>query len=151
MPYLLDGNNLIASERRARTPGEDDRSAFEIELAERLRGTRSSVRVFYDGPPEQTRTLGSLTIRRPGGSADEAILREISAAADARGMTVVTADRDLARRCRDAGAKTLDPGRFWDRFGKGDTAGRTGPEKSEVRVDVEEWMKYFSDPENKEP
>lgn len=149
MPYVLDGNNLIGSERRARTPGEEDRSAFESELAARLRGMRSSVRIFYDGPPERTRSLGSLTIRRPGGSADDAILREISAAADAREITVVTADRDLARRCRDAGAKTLDPAQFWERFGKGDAGRRTGPQKTEARVDVEEWMKFFSDPENR--
>lgn len=151
MPYVLDGNNLIGSERRARTPGEDDRSALESELAGRLRGMRSSVRIFYDGPPERTRTLGSLTIRRPGGSADDAILRDVAAAADAREITVVTGDRDLARRCRDAGAKTLEPAQFWERFGKGSGAPGTPPQKADARVDVEDWMKYFSDPENRKP
>ena len=118
MPYFLDGNNLIGSERRARTPGEEDRSALEGELAARLRGMRSSVTVFYDGPPARTRSLGSLTIRQPGGSADDAMLREIGAARDPGQITVVTADRGLARRSQDAGAKSLTPADFWERFGK---------------------------------
>ncbi len=110
---------------------------------------RSSVTVFYDGPPGRTRSLGSLTIRQPGGSADDAMLRDIGASRDPGQITVVTADRGLARASEDAGAKSLSPGEFWDRFGKraATPGGAKGPEAP--RVDVQEWMDYFSNPENK--
>ncbi len=148
MPYFLDGNNLIGAERHARTPAEADRAALEGELAARLRGMRSSVTLFYDGPPDRTRSLGSLTIRQPGGSADEAMLREIGKARDAGQITVVTADRGLARRSQDAGAKSLTPADFWNSFGK-TSKPHSVAAKAEVKVNVDEWIEYFSNPDNK--
>ncbi|MEO8191874.1 MAG: NYN domain-containing protein [Acidobacteriota bacterium] len=148
MPYFLDGNNVIGAERHTRTPGEEDRSALEAELAGRLRGMRSSVTLFYDGPPSRTRSLGSLTIRQPGGSADEAMLREIGKAGDAGQITVVTADRGLARQSRDAGAKSVTPADFWDSFGKTPKP-HAGPSKPEAKVNVDEWIEYFSNPDNR--
>lgn len=108
---------------------------------------RSSVTVFYDGPPGRTRSLGSLTIRQPGGSADDAMLREIGKARDPGQITVVTADRGLARRSQDAGAKSLTPTDFWDRFGKGFNV--RGAASTDPKVNVDEWLDYFSNPDNK--
>lgn len=108
---------------------------------------RSSVTVFYDGPPGRTRSLGSLTIRQPGGSADDAMLREIEKARDPGQITVVTADRGLARRSQDAGAKSLTPADFWDRFGKGSRV--RGTASTDPKVNVDEWLDYFSNPDNK--
>jgi hypothetical protein len=146
MPYFLDGNNLIGHARRTARPGEEDRSAFLAELAGRLRSTRSTVRVFFDGEGKAA-SFGSLTISGAGGSADEAILRDLRKAADARQVTVVTADRDLARRARETGAKTMSPADFWKAFG---AAARNDSRKPEVRVDVDEWLDYFADPKNRE-
>ncbi|HYK41935.1 MAG TPA: NYN domain-containing protein, partial [Thermoanaerobaculia bacterium] len=116
MPYFLDGNNLIGIERRTARPGEEDRAALLSELSARLRGNRSTVRVFFDGEGRAA-TLGNLSVSGAGGSADEAILRDVERASDPRQVTVVTADRELARRCRELGAKTLAPSDFWSRFG----------------------------------
>jgi predicted RNA-binding protein with PIN domain len=144
MPYYLDGNNLIGLARRTARPGEDDRAALLSELAERLRGNRSSVRVFFDGEGRAA-SLGSLTVSGTGGSADEAIVREIGKAADPRQITVVTGDRALARRCRDLGARTMAPADFWSRF-----AGPAAPEQAKPgKVDVDEWLDYFADPKNR--
>ncbi|HEY6052188.1 MAG TPA: NYN domain-containing protein [Thermoanaerobaculia bacterium] len=144
MPYYLDGNNLIGIARRTARPGEDDRTALLSELSARLRGNRSSVRVFFDGDGRSA-ALGALTVSGAGGSADEAILREIGRASDARQITVVTADRELARRSRDAGAKTMAPADFWNRFG-GSAAAEPG---KPGKVDVDEWLDYFADPKNR--
>jgi len=144
MPYYLDGNNLIARARRTARPGEDDRAALLSGLAARLRGNRSSVRVFFDGEGRAA-SLGPLTVSGTGGSADEAIVREIGKSADPRQITVVTGDRELARRSRDLGAKTMAPGDFWSRFG--DSA---APEQGKPgKVDVDEWLDYFADPKNR--
>lgn len=146
MPYYLDGNNLIGLALGAARPAEGDRQALVQELADRLRVTRSLVRVFFDGPGRATTSLGRLTVRQAGGSADEAILREVSAARDPGQITVVTADRELCRRSQEAGARTQTPAQFWARFGTGATA----PSKPDAtRVDVDEWIDYFSDPDNR--
>ena len=143
MPYFLDGNNLIGLARGAKRPGEDDRAALLSELSARLRTTRASVRVFFDGEGRST-SMGTLTVSGAGGSADEAIVRELTASKDPRQITVVTADQTLARRCRDLGAKTLSPSDFWRRFG---AAVESGP--GPARVDVDEWLAFFADPRNR--
>lgn len=147
MPYFLDGNNLIGLARKTDRPAEEDRSALLAELSERLRSTRSSVRVFFDGGADRGVSLGNLTVHRSAGSADDAILRELVAAKDPAQVTVVTADRDLSRRVRDAGGKTMAPPDFWNRFGKPDSVRSRAPD--EGRVNVDEWLDYFSDPKNR--
>jgi len=143
VPYLLDGNNLIG---RARA-GDGDRDALVREIADRLRATRARATVFFDGPAAQTATLGSLSVRSCGGSADEAIAREVERAASPSQLIVVTADRELARRVRDAGAKALAPADFWSRFGRG---GPARPRDDAGAVDVEDWMRYFADEANRD-
>jgi hypothetical protein len=153
MPYLLDGNNLIGSVRRTARPTEQDRDALIAEVAGRLRRTRARATLFFDGPAgERGRALGSLSIRIPArGSADDAILREIAAAASPRECVVVTADRDLARRSRDAGARIASPEEFFARFGAASARDGPGEETAPTMKgeSVEEWMRYFEDPKNR--
>ena len=144
MPYFLDGNNLIGRARRTARPTEADRSALVAEVAERLRRSKASAVLFFDGAGERTSTLGSLSIRAAGGSADEAILREIERSRAPGEIVVITADRDLSRRARDFGAKHTSPEDFWRRVGTGG-----GQAQKETAVDVEDWMKYFEDEGNR--
>jgi predicted RNA-binding protein with PIN domain len=147
MPYFLDGNNLIGKARGSRRPSEDDRQALVSEVSERLRRTRARAVLFFDGPGGRGTSLGSLSIREAGaGGADEAILREIGRARAPGEIIVVTEDRDLSRRVRDAGAMTLSPDEFWRRFGTGQESSR----RDDAKVDVEDWMKYFEDEKNRE-
>ncbi|HTD52638.1 MAG TPA: NYN domain-containing protein [Thermoanaerobaculia bacterium] len=144
MPYFLDGNNLIGRARRTSMPTEADRAALVTEVAERLRRSRASAVLFFDGAGERSSTLGSLSIRAAGGSADEAILREIARSRAPAEIVVVTADRDLSRRARDLGAKASSPEDFWRRVGTGG-----GQAQKETTIDVEDWMKYFEDEGNR--
>lgn len=148
MPYYLDGNNLIGHARKQSRPGEEDRALLVAELCDRLRRTRATAVLFFDGPaPVGARTLGSLAIRSSGArSADALILGEIARAPSPGEIVLVTADRDLSRRARDAGARTVAPEAFWAQFGK------TPPDRPEDRtpVDVEEWLRYFGDDGNRE-
>jgi hypothetical protein len=149
MPYLLDGNNLIGLFRKTSRPSPEDRQALVAELAERLRRTRARAILFFDGPAgDRGSSMGALVIRpSSGGSADDAILREIGKARSPGEMTVVTADRGLARRARDAGAAVSTPEEFFDRFGRGEA---TQASKTEAgNVDVEGWTKYFEDEGNR--
>jgi len=148
MPYFLDGNNLIGKALGSRRPSEDDRQALISEVSERLRRTRARAVLFFDGPGDRRTSLGSLSIREAGtGGADEAILREVGRALAPGEITVVTEDRGLTRRVRDAGAATLSPDEFWSRFGTGREPSRRD---DAAKVDVEDWLKYFDDEKNRE-
>jgi predicted RNA-binding protein with PIN domain len=144
MPYFLDGNNLIGRARRISRPTEADRAALVAEVAERLRRSKASAVLFFDGKGERNSTLGSLSIRAAGGSADEAILRGIERSRAPGEVVVVTADRDLSRRARDLGAKATSPDEFWRRVGAGG-----GSDQKETAIDVDDWMKYFEDEGNR--
>ena len=147
MPYILDGDNLVGTARRRRAEGED-RDALVAEISDRLRKTRAKIVLFFDGTGNAL-SLGNLAVRFAGAtSADDAILREISRAPRPRETTVVTADRDLARRARDAGAVAVSPQDFWKRFGSVEAPSARVPE--ETRVNVEEWLEWFSDETNRD-
>lgn len=142
MPYFLDGNNLIGRSR----PTEEDRSALIGEIAERLRRTRARAVLFFDGTRRRETSLGTLTVREGfGPSADEDILTQVTRTRAASEITVVTADRALAGRVRDAGARSTTPPEFWSRFGKASPQ----QEKGTGPVDLEDWMKYFEDEKNR--
>lgn len=147
MPYFLDGNNLIGRGRGSSRPTEEERAALISEIAERLRKTKARVVVFFDGPQERTVTLGSLSIRHAAGAtADDVILGEIERARAPREIVLVSEDRDLLRRARHLGAKTLTITEFWSRVGTREDR----PERSPAgQIDVDEWMRYFSDRRNK--
>jgi predicted RNA-binding protein with PIN domain len=141
VPYLLDGDNLVGTARR-RPGGSEDRDALVSEIAERLRRTRASVVLFFDGAGRSL-SLGHLSVRFAGASsADDAIVREISRSSKPRETTVVTADRELALRARDAGATAMSPADFWRRFGAVDPG---SARLTDTPVNVDEWMKWFTD------
>jgi len=150
MPYLLDGNNLIGTVRRISRPGPEDHTALVEEIAARLRRTRAKAVLFFDGPAGQRPSaLGNLTVRVPrAGSADDAILAEIERARAPGEMVVVTADRALQRRVRDAGGAVCRPEEFFARFGR-ERAGEGAPAEN-ARVDVDDWIRYFEDERNRE-
>ena len=144
MPYLVDGNNLIGAERGGRASREDQ-AALVRELSDRLRTTRARVILFFDGAGDPL-SLGSLSVRFAGETtADDAILREIGRSSRPQEMTVVTADRELARRSRDAGGRATPPSEFWKRFGA-----QSPPRRGvETRVDVDDWLEWLSDDRNR--
>jgi hypothetical protein len=150
VPYLLDGNNLIGLVRRTARPSAEDRASLIAELSDRLRRTKARATVFFDGPAgERSSALGPLSVRIPAsGTADDLILREVAASRAPRDCVVVTADRDLARRAREAGARSLAPEEFFRRFGP--AGGRDRAPAANERVDVDEWMRWFEDEGNRD-
>jgi len=102
--------------------------------------------LFFDGPsPGGASDLGSLSLRYSGGEpADDRIVAEIARSGSPSDVVVVTGDRGLARRAKEAGARAMAPKDFWARFGA--SAAAAGEEPA---VDVEEWLRYFSDESNR--
>jgi predicted RNA-binding protein with PIN domain len=146
MPYFLDGNNLIGLVRRTVHHSEEDRQALVAEVAKRLRQTRAHAVLFFDGSTNRSSSLGDLEIREViGSSADDAIVAGVERAQNPREILVVTGDRGLVRRVKDAGGKTVAPQEFWQRFG----AKNESPRQDSQKVDVDEWIRYFEDEENR--
>jgi len=106
MPYLIDAANLGGVLGGAR--GARNSEAILAALLPWARN-RNQVVVVFDGParPEMATRLGGVEIVWSGKrSADDWIVARVEAAGkSAKSWTVVTEDRDLARRCRDQGAK----------------------------------------------
>jgi hypothetical protein len=147
MPYFLDGNNLIGLARRTPRPSDEDRVALVSEIADRLRRTKAKAVVFFDGGDAKGSRLGALSVRGGGPlSADDQIVNEIARSANPREITVVTADRGLARRVSDLAANVIAPAEFWKRVGRSRAPSDVKPDE---RPDVEEWMRYFADDRNR--
>ena len=103
MPYLIDASNLGGALGGA--AGARDAERVVRYLQEWARG-RGRVVVVFDGAPSVrvADRYGPLEVvwSGAGRAADDAIVRRVAAAA--AGWIVVTNDRELARRCREAGA-----------------------------------------------
>lgn len=109
MSYLIDASNLGGILGGA--PGARDAEAVVRFLSEWTRHRGRVVAVFDGDDSGRLATrYGQLEVvwSGAGRSADEAILRRL--ARGAKAWTVVTEDRELARRCRETGAKVV-PGR----------------------------------------
>ncbi len=112
--------------------------------------------LFFDGPAEGRGTsLGSLTVRGvPGRSgADDAIVQEVERARAPGEIIVVTADRGLGDPVPGRGrARSVRPSEFFARFGRrrGKTPSGEQDRSPGGRVDVDEWLRYFADPQNRD-
>jgi Uncharacterized BCR, YaiI/YqxD family COG1671 len=99
--------------------------------------------VFFDGPPPGPAVsaefqMGGVRVHYSGSrTADEAILARVKP-----GDTVVTADRDLAIRCRSLRAHAVNPREFLGSL-KPTPGGHEAEKPSDTAVDVDEWMDYF--------
>lgn len=144
MPYWFDGNNLIGqSAALARTEGETRRGFLEtLGRISRTRGGKFLV--FFDGEdPRHAAPPGVLIRYSAPMSTDDAILRQLEGLRHPAEVVVVTADRSLGRRCRDAGARVMD----WESFSsvaQRKHHARPRPEaRPEPKVNVDDWMRYF--------
>ena len=147
MPYLVDGNNLLGFLSGKPRPSEEEKQRLLRLISDRLRAVRSRVLVVFDGPSGtgmHESSLGQLSIRYSGNRSADDVITEIAGRSLAPSdQHVVTDDRGLASRVREAGARTLSAGEFWARFGGRET--RSEP----AAVDVQDWIEFFSDDQNR--
>ncbi len=145
MAYLIDASNLggaLGGRRGARAP--EAVVAYLLPWAR----SRGRVAVVFDGPPDPrvADRYGSLEIQWSGRkSADDVIAALVTAAP--KKWLVVTADRELARRCRDAGARVEGVEALVERTeraaqpGKRAASSREKPEAT--AADIAHWRAVF--------
>ena len=139
MPWLIDGSNVLGAMRVDRHGDEGKRGLVRL-LASFARARRTRVTCIFDGPepPSFGRHLGSVTVAFSAPrSADELIVER---AANGRGWSVVTSDRELAARVRRRDVQVVAPNVFIRQMEE------AGSGEESVSDD---WDAYFSDPTNK--
>ena len=121
MRWVVDGMNVIGSRP---TGWWRDRPGAMRELVEELDGlaerSGDPVTVVLDGRPFELEGGPGVTVqfasRRGPNAADDDIAALVESNPDPADLSVVTSDRDLARRVRDAGATVVGAGEFRHRL-----------------------------------
>jgi predicted RNA-binding protein with PIN domain len=132
--WLVDGYNvlhaaLLGGRGREGPWWSEPGRAELLAWAERLDDPEAEVWVVFDG----SRPAGALAAA-PGGrvrqvfaaSADDWLVARVREAPRAEALAVVTADRQLAGRTRQRGARVVSPAEFLARCGRAARAGAAG-------------------------
>jgi predicted RNA-binding protein with PIN domain len=151
MPWILDGNNLLAQSREQNLKDPHGRVRLIRELSEFCRQKGRTMTVVFDGDPDplipgRDVSLGPLRVifSGRGREADSVILELLGHLADPAGTTVVTSDRSLSDRARHTRAKTLRSHLFRATLRE---MAIDAPPSNEDRLtpgEIEEWTRYFS-------
>lgn len=148
MPYVIDGNNVMAQNVGWHRDKAGARKRLIQQLARFLAVTRVKIRVVFDGTPDAEFPDGSryksvhVLYARPGSDADTRILGLIRKSTSKRDLILVTSDRALAAHARGQGTKIVSSGQFRKLMEETLAA---APEKpvSDQPVNVDDWLEYF--------
>jgi predicted RNA-binding protein with PIN domain len=144
MPYWFDGNNLIGQSAAAARADARARKEFLSALHVYHRSGGGKFLVYFDGDDrDRSASPPGVSIRYSApASTDEAILQRLREIRNPLEVIIVTNDRELAVRCRHAGAAVLTWNEFTTRMQSRRVRQKNRDDQPE-RVDIDEWMRYF--------
>ena len=149
MPYLVDGNNVMAQRVGWHRDKAGARRRLMEELARFARARGASVMVVFDGAPEEFFPDGSsfkgvrVFYGGRGSSADERIKSLVEESRGRRTLVVVTSDRQLGDYVRRCGARLLRSGEFRRKMEEAVADDGAGAGEPSVGGELGEWMRYF--------
>ncbi len=155
MPYLIDGNNLMAQRAEWRKDKNGARRLLMDELAEFGAAKRARVLVVFDGAPLPHFADGAsykaavrVFYASLNSNADERIKAMVEASGERRTLIVVTSDRALGEYVRRCGAQVLNGKEFCRRINE--SAQKRGAQSDASKAveavtneTMPEWMRYF--------
>ncbi len=155
MPYLIDGNNLMAQRAEWRKDKNGARRKLLDELAKFAQAKGARVLVVFDGAPLQHFADGAsykaavrVFYAARNSNADERIKAMVEASGERRTLIVVTSDRALGEYVRRCGAKVMQAKEF--RLRMDEAAQKHGAQNSPSNAgeavtneNLPEWMRYF--------
>ncbi|MBI5569993.1 MAG: NYN domain-containing protein [Desulfomonile tiedjei] len=151
MPYLVDGNNVMAQ----RVGWHKDRSAARRRLIHDLvrfvAVRRTKVNVVFDGEPDEAFPEGRrfkgvhILYARHGSDADSRIKELIVRSSFKRDLIVVSSDRELQSFAGRQGAKVMASGQFRALLEECQEQKPSGSIDAKDELDVEEWMEFFNE------
>jgi predicted RNA-binding protein with PIN domain len=148
MPYLIDGNNVMAHTVGWHKDKVAARRNLIHDLAKFIAVRKAKVTVVFDGPQDTEFPEGSkyksvkILYARPGFDADSRIKDLVKKSSNKRDLIVVTSDKSLAGSAAHEGARVIPSGQFRKLM---DEAAAAGPEKptQTQHVDIDEWLNFF--------
>ena len=149
MPYLVDGNNVMAQRVGWHRDKQGARRRLMEELAQFARSRGVRVAVVFDGAPEKHFADGAsyqgvrLFYAERGSNADERIKRMVEKSGERRTLLVVTSDRALADYVRRCGAQVIRSGEFRKKMEEALAEGASHLDEPSVNGDLDTWMRYF--------
>ncbi len=151
MPYLIDGNNVMAQNVGWHRDKGKARRRLIHDLADFVAVRRMKVRVVFDGVPDAEFPDGSrfksvgIFYAKPGSDADSRIADMVKRASYKRDLTVVSSDKRLASRVSSQGARVIPSGVFRRMLTEAQSMKRHITREN-PSVDVDEWLAYFDYP-----
>ena len=150
MPYVVDGNNVMAQTVGWHRDKAGARRRLIHDLTRFVALKRVRLKVVFDGAPDDEFPEGMkykgvhILYARPGSDADSRIMELVDKASHKRDLLVVTSDRALALFVKHKGARTIYSGQF-RRLLEDTPKPESAVEKSGRgnNVDVEEWLEFF--------
>jgi predicted RNA-binding protein with PIN domain len=152
MPYLIDGNNVMAQRVGWHRDKSGARRRLLDELALFAHVKRVKVTAVFDGAPEQFFKDGAsykgvrVFYAERGSNADERIKALVEASRERRTLIVITSDRALADYVRRCGAQTLRSGEFRQRLDELADEKEKSAVEEDGRIEdgeLKDWMRYF--------
>jgi len=145
MPYWFDGNNLIGQSALAAVADSQPRLAFLSALSNYHRSGGGRFLVYFDGhDPNRSAAPPGVKVRYSAPeSTDEAIVRRLQGIQYPSQIIIVTNDRNLSTRCRNAGASTLNWRQFASKMQSRLAQSHASHSNPDQQVDVEDWIRYF--------
>ena len=148
MPYLVDGNNVMAQNIGWHRDKAGARHKLIRDLVGFVAVTRTKLRVVFDGSPDDQFPEGirfkgvQVLYARTGSDADSRILELVRKATYKRDLIVVTSDKPLGSKAKHYGAQVISSGSLRQMIQE---IKETGPEKPDdvTNIDVDEWLDYF--------
>lgn len=150
MPYLIDGNNLMAQRAGWHRDRAGARRKLLDELAVYAQRKRVRLLVVFDGAPEAHFADGAsyrgvrVFYAERNSNADERIKRMVEDSRERRTLWVVTSDRALGDYVRRTGARVMRAGEFRQEM---ENLIEEKTKESESlpagEPEMKEWMRYF--------
>jgi len=150
MPYIVDGNNVMAQTVGWHRDKAAARRRLIHDLVRFVALQRVKLKVVFDGAPDEEFPEGRkfkgvhILYARPGSDADSRIKELVSKASYKRDLVAVSSDRALASFIQHQGARVISSGRFRGLLAECLKQGSSREKSGQGdRVDVEEWLEFF--------
>ncbi len=150
MPYVVDGNNVMAQSVGWHRDMAGARRRLIPDLVHFVAVHRVKLKVVFDGAPDEQFPDGSkykgvqVLYARRGSDADSRIKELVATASYKRDLIVVSSDRELGSFVRSRGAHVIPSGRFRSLIEESCKLASSKERPGQAgRIDVEEWLEYF--------
>ncbi len=148
MPYIIDGNNVMAVFHRDKITA---RKMLMTALVKFKAVHRTKIKVVFDGVPDDQYPDGivkrgiNVLYARPGSDADTKIKSIVNKASFKRDIIVVSSDKELVSYVRHRGTKSLSSHKFKDELLATEQRFLLQDKIGQSSVDVKDWLDYFGE------